>query len=241
MKQCIAIDGPAGSGKSTMARLLAEKLGYLYIDTGAMYRVLTAYFLANGVHYTDTQVLEKTLRKLLIEFIERNDTVEIKLEGNPMGEEIRSPQVDEHVSSVARIPEVRAYLRQLQRKLALSRPSVTEGRDIGTVILPDADLKIFLTASPTVRANRRFQQNKEKGLDTQYDTVLQNILERDSIDSTRKDAPLKKAKDAITVDTSSLSIDEVLGVLIDLVREERPWYGDISRKCKTGEQRNGNW
>lgn len=218
MKRCIAIDGPAGSGKSTMARLLSHRLGYLYVDTGAMYRALTAFFLEHSIDYTDTLVLATVLKDMQIEMHERNDMVEIMLSGKKVGEEIRSPQVDEHVSAVARMSMVRAYLRTLQREVAVSRPSVTEGRDIGSVILPDADLKIFLTASPRIRAMRRFQQNRAKGVKTDFDTVLCNILERDSIDSTREDAPLRKAKEAVTVDTTSVSIEEVLEALVRLVR-----------------------
>jgi len=217
MKEHIAIDGPAGAGKSTVAQRLAQTLNYLYLDTGAFYRAITLYFWENHISFEKFQDLSSILDTVKIE-ISWERKFRIFLNSREVTEDIRQPEIDALVSPVAKIKEVRSYLRDVQRRIALSRPSVTEGRDIGTVILPDADLKIFLTARPEIRAYRRFKERKDKGNNIDYKVVLKNVLERDFIDSTRDDAPLQKAKDAIEIDTSFLSIDEVVEKLYQLVK-----------------------
>ncbi|MDY0134292.1 MAG: (d)CMP kinase [Atribacterota bacterium] len=216
MKKYIAIDGPAGAGKSTVAQKLAQSLKYLYLDTGALYRAITLYFWENNIPLEDCEILTSVLSRIKLE-VSWEEKFRIFLNGREVTEDIRQPEVDALVSPVAKIKEVRNYLCVVQREIALSRPSVTEGRDIGTVILPDADLKIFLTARPEIRAYRRWKERKDKGNNVDYKVVLKNVLERDFIDSTRDDAPLKKAEDAIEVDTSFLSVDEVVEKLYKLV------------------------
>mgnify|MGYP001201088995 CR=1 FL=1 len=217
MKEHIAIDGPAGAGKSTVAQRLARRLNYLYLDTGALYRAITLYLWENHIPFENFQDLSSILAAITIE-VSWEEKFRIFLNSREVTEDIRQPEVDALVSPVAKIKEIRNYLRDVQRRIALSLPSVTEGRDIGTVILPDADLKIFLIARPEIRAYRRFRERKDKGNNIDYKVVLRNVLERDFIDSTRDDAPLQKAKDAIEIDTSFLSIDEVVEKLYQLVK-----------------------
>ncbi len=215
MKKYIAIDGPAGAGKSTVARKLAQKLGYLYLDTGALYRAVTLYALQHGIDLGDLSQIRDMLSRITIS-LETNQGLQVFLNGEEVTKTIRSPQVDRSVSKVAEIKMVRDFLRETQRKIALSRPSVVEGRDIGTVILPEADLKIFLTANPETRAHRRWLELREKGDCVDYKSVLKNILERDTIDSSRAHAPLRKANDAIVIDTSFLTIEEVINKIYAL-------------------------
>jgi len=213
MKSLIAIDGPAGAGKSTVAHLLAKKLSYLYIDTGAMYRAITYYLIKQGIDYGDSGALRQALETIDLHFQVIDGASVIFLNGKRCYEEIRQTEVNQHVSPVAKIVAVRLFLNKKQRDLAQSTSSVTEGRDIGTVVLPDADLKIFLTARPEIRAQRRWKELKEKGIDISYSEVLGNVIERDTIDSTRSEAPLRPADDALMVDTSDMSIEEVVNFL----------------------------
>ncbi|WP_369017462.1 (d)CMP kinase [Thermatribacter velox] len=216
MKKTIAIDGPAGAGKSTVASELAARLGYLYVDTGAMYRAVTLFLILRGVDIQNQKLVQKLLDEVEIELTEEG---RVFLNGKEVTREIRTPLVDQMVSPVAALKEVRRFLRTKQRNLALSRPSVTEGRDIGTVILPDADLKIFLTASPEIRARRRWLQLKERGQKIDYKLVLRNILERDYIDSNRSEAPLKMPEGALLIDSSFLSKEQVVDLIYNLVRQ----------------------
>jgi cytidylate kinase len=213
MKRLIAIDGPAGAGKSTVARLLAKKLSYLYIDTGAMYRAITYFLIKQGINYEDPKALNQALNKMDLHFQVIDGISVIFLNGKRCDEEIRQTDVNQHVSPVAKIVAVRHFLKEKQRDLAQSTFSVTEGRDIGTVVLPDADLKIFLMARPEIRAQRRWKELKEKGIDISYEKVLENVIQRDTIDSTRSEAPLRPADDAMMVDTSDMSIEEVVNFL----------------------------
>jgi cytidylate kinase len=213
MKRLIAIDGPAGAGKSTVARLLAKKLSYLYIDTGAMYRAITYFLIKQGINYEDPKALSQALNKMDLHFQVIDGISVIFLNGKRCDEEIRQTDVNQHVSPVAKIVAVRHFLKEKQRDLAQSTFSVTEGRDIGTVVLPDADLKIFLMARPEIRAQRRWKELKEKGIDISYEKVLENVIQRDTIDSTRSEAPLRPADDAMMVDTSDMSIEEVVNFL----------------------------
>lgn len=216
MKRTIAIDGPAGAGKSTVASELAAKLGYLYVDTGAMYRAVTLFLIARKIDVQNEKLVQELLDEVEIELTEEG---RVFLNGKEVTQEIRTPLVDQMVSPVAALKEVRQFLKVKQRNLALSRPSITEGRDIGTVILPDADLKIFLTASPEIRARRRWLQLKERGQEMDYKLVLRNILERDYIDSNRSEAPLRMPEGALLVDSSFMSKEQVVDLLYKLVQQ----------------------
>ena len=213
----IAIDGPAGSGKSTIARLIAKDKGLIYLDTGAMYRLVTLKALNKGIlGNNDLNYLEE-IKKLL-----DNLNIDIKengfyLDNVDVSEEIRKPIVSENVSDVAAIREVREKMVDLQRKFSESKNVILDGRDIGTVVFPNADLKIFLVADAKERAKRRYRELSEKGENVEIEETYENILKRDKIDSTRKESPLKKAKDAVEVDTTSKSIEEVKNEILRMV------------------------
>ena len=213
----IAIDGPAGSGKSTIARLIAKDKGLIYLDTGAMYRLVTLKALNKGIlGNNDLNYLEE-IKKLL-----DNLNIDIKengfyLDNVDVSEEIRKPIVSENVSDVAAIREVREKMVDLQRKFSESKNVILDGRDIGTVVFPNADLKIFLVADAKERAKRRYRELIEKGENVEIEEIYENILKRDKIDSTRKESPLKKAKDAVEVDTTSKSIEEVKNEILRMV------------------------
>ena len=213
----IAIDGPAGSGKSTIAKLVAKDMGLVYLDTGAMYRIVTLKALNKGIlGNNDLNYLEE-IKKLL-----DNLNIDIKengfyLDNVDVSEEIRKPIVSENVSDVAAIREVREKMVDLQRKFSESKNVILDGRDIGTVVFPNADLKIFLVADAKERAKRRYRELIEKGENVEIEEIYENILKRDKIDSTRKESPLKKAKDAVEVDTTSKSIEEVKNEILRMV------------------------
>lgn len=213
----IAIDGPAGSGKSTIARLIAKDKGLIYLDTGAMYRLVTLKALNKGIlGNNDLNYLEE-IKKLL-----DNLNIDIKengfyLDDVDVSEEIRKPVVSENVSDVAAIREVREKMVDLQRKFSESKNVILDGRDIGTVVFPNADLKIFLVADARERAKRRYRELIQKGENVEIEEIYENILKRDKIDSTRKESPLKKAKDAVEVDTTSKSIEEVKNEILRMV------------------------
>lgn len=219
MKKHIAIDGPAGAGKSTVAKGIAQKLGYLYLDTGALYRAVTLYLLQEGFDPA-TLHLSNVVGSVKLTLETCCQGIRVILNGQDVTALIRSPEVDGMVSRVAESKAVRDFLRTIQRDIALSKPSVVEGRDIGTVILPEADLKIFLTALPEVRAYRRWLELRGKGNFIDYKLVLKNILERDAIDSSRQHAPLKRAEDAIVIDTSLLTTEEVIHKIYALATGE---------------------
>ncbi len=208
----VTIDGPAGSGKSTVARRVARELGLPFLDTGAMYRGVTLCFLENFVEPKETEKIETLLKTLDLTF--HGD--HLYLSGRDVSEEIRFPEVSQQVSRYAALPEVRRHLVTLQRQQAREPGLVAEGRDMGTVVFPQADFKFFLIASPEERARRRHGELQEKDAVSRisYEEVLNNIVERDSLDSGRKESPLRKASDALEVDTTSLTIDEVVKCLI---------------------------
>ncbi len=212
----IAIDGPAGSGKSTIAKILAEKNNLTYLDTGAMYRMVALYFLENNVDLDNDAEVRLNLAKIKLD-IEKD---KFFVNGEDVSKEIRSPRVSNLVSFVARIKRVRERLVELQREISYGKNVILDGRDIGTVVFPNADLKVFLIASPEERAKRRLKEYEEKGIQENFESVLANIKERDMIDSTREESPLKKAEDAVEVDTSFMTIDEVTETINRLIKEK---------------------
>lgn len=215
----VAIDGPAGSGKSTSAKLIAKKLGYLYIDTGAMYRAVTYLALKNDAVKDENRIVELA-RKSEIELKFENTEVTVLLNGQDVSKEIRSAEVNEHVSDVSKISAVRKLMVEKQREMSKkSKGVVMEGRDIGTVVFPDADVKIFLTASLDTRAGRRAKEYTEKGSEVMLDEIKNNIINRDKIDSSRSDSPLIKANDAISIDTTNVTIDEQVNLILEQVKE----------------------
>ena len=213
----IAIDGPAGSGKSTISKLVAKDLDLIYLDTGAMYRLVTLKALKMGILDRNSENLDK-INELLdnLEIDIREDG--FYLDGVDVSEEIRKPIVSENVSKIAAIKEVRIKMVDLQRKFSKAKNVILDGRDIGTVVFPNAELKVFLVADARERANRRYKELTEKGENVSLDEIYQNILMRDKTDSTREEAPLKKAEDAIEVDTTSKSIDEVKEEILNLYK-----------------------
>ena len=206
-KIIIAIDGPAGSGKTSTAKIVAEKLGYIYIDTGAMYRAVTLAWLRTK-QPLNNEVLTELLKNIKIE-LEASPKGQItKLNGNDVSDEIRSVEVNKYVSPISAVEIVRTAMVDLQRKLAINKGCVMDGRDIGTTVFPNAELKIYLTASIGARAKRRLNEYMEKGIkDLSFDEIATQILERDKFDSTREISPLTKAKDAIEIDTSDLTLE----------------------------------
>ena len=211
----IAIDGPAGSGKSTIAKLIAEDLGLVYLDTGAMYRLVTLKALNDGILGNLDKII-KMLDNLSIDIKENG----FYLDDIDVSEEIRKPVVSENVSDIAAIREVREKMVDLQRKFSESKNVILDGRDIGTVVFPNADVKIFLVADAKERANRRYKELVAKGENVRIEEIYENILKRDEIDSTRKESPLKKADKAIEVDTTSKNIEEVKNEILNIVRKK---------------------
>ena len=211
----IAIDGPAGSGKSTIAKLIAEDLGLVYLDTGAMYRLVTLKALNDGILGNLDKII-KMLDNLNIDIKENG----FYLDDIDVSEEIRKPVVSENVSDIAVIREVREKMVDLQRKFSESKNVILDGRDIGTVVFPNADVKIFLVADAKERSNRRYKELVAKGENVRIEEIYENILKRDEIDSTRKESPLKKEDNAIEVDTTSKNIEEVKNEILNIVRKK---------------------
>lgn len=214
----VAVDGPSGTGKSTMCRALAKRLDAKYVDTGAMYRVATLAVLRAGVDPADTAKVIEATADLPLEVSDDPDSTEVLFAGEDVKAEIRGAEVTKHVSAVSAIPEVRVNLVELQRKLAReSGRAIVEGRDIGTVVFPDAPAKVFMTASAEVRAKRRYDQDVAAGREADFDAVLADVQRRDEADSSRATSPLKPADDAVLVDTSEMTPDEVLAALTEVV------------------------
>lgn len=214
----VAIDGPAGAGKSTISKAVAAKLGYIYIDTGALYRTVGVNALRNGVDVKDADAVISTLTddlKIELKFIDGEQRM--FLNDEDVSKEIRTPDASMAASAVSAVPAVRSYLFDLQKNLAKSNNCIMDGRDIGTVVLPDADVKIFLTASPEARAKRRHLELTEKGIDTKYEDVLADMIERDYNDSHRAIAPLKQADDAVLADTSNLDLQQSIELIISII------------------------
>lgn len=209
----IAIDGPAGSGKSTIAKLIAKDLDLVYLDTGAMYRIFTLKTLKENVEYTNLKNINELLETLDIDI----DKDKFYLDKKDVSSEIRTTEVANNVSNIAAIKEVREKMVLLQREFSKSKNVIVDGRDIGTVVFPNANVKIFLIADAKERTNRRYKELKEKNKNISWDEIYKNILTRDEIDSTRKIAPLKKAEDAIEVDTTGKSIEEVKKIILEII------------------------
>ncbi|HEW92492.1 MAG TPA: (d)CMP kinase [Thermotogaceae bacterium] len=218
MKLKIAIDGPAGTGKSTVAKKIAEILEIDYLDTGAMYRAVAKFFLDNNIDpcEIDNNTVEKIFKEINFDF--KNNS--LYMNGKILSDEIRSPEVGKIVSKVASLEAIRKKLTLIQRELAKGKSIVVEGRDIGTVVLPDAEVKIFLTASAEERARRRLKELIEKGINVSFKEVFDEIVQRDRIDSTRKVAPLRAAKDAVIIDTDGLTVEEVVEKILEIVNKK---------------------
>ncbi len=223
-KITIAIDGYSSTGKSTVAKQLAEYLGYIYVDTGAMYRAITFYVLQNKFLSTtkfDKKALLDALPTIVIAFKKENvnSKPEIFLNGTNVEVEIRTMYVSDFVSSVAAVPEVRKKLVAIQHQMGVEKGIVMDGRDIGTVVFPNAELKIFMNANAEVRANRRYEELLAKGDDVTYAAILKNVQDRDLMDSTREDSPLVKAKDAIEIDNSEINQEDQFHIILQLAKD----------------------
>ena len=217
----VAIDGPAGAGKSTIAKAAASKLGFVYIDTGAMYRAIGLFALRAGVETKNAEQVIPLLDDIKIAIRHTEEGQQIDLNGENVSEEIRKPEVSVAASNVAVIPEVRLKLVELQRMLAQKDNVIMDGRDIGTYVLPDADIKIFLTASVDARAKRRLDELEEKGIETTFAEVKQDMEYRDQNDASREFAPLKAAEDSILLDSTELTLDETTQKVLALIEGKR--------------------
>lgn len=212
----VTVDGPAGSGKSTIAKIIAKKYGFTYLDTGAMYRMIALYALENSIDLQDSKAIETMLKNTKLDIVGN----QFFLNGKDVSDEIRTPRVSAIVSPVSAIKEVRVKLVDLQREISKGKSVILDGRDIGTVVFPSGDVKIYLVASPEERAKRRLKEYELKGVEADYESVLASIKERDHIDSTRKESPLKKAEDAHEIDSSTKSIDEVVEIISKYIDEK---------------------
>ena len=216
----IAIDGPSGAGKSTLAKLIAEELGFLYVDTGAIYRTVGLYAYKNDVEPHDAPAVTALLDSIKIELEHGGDGLQhMYLNGEDVTGDIRQHAISAYASAVSAIPQVRSFLLDMQRDLARTHNVVMDGRDIGTVVLPDADIKLFLTAKAEDRARRRYEELLSRGQQAEYETVLQDQLERDKNDSTRAAAPLRQAEDAILLDTTGNTLEESFALLLNTIKE----------------------
>ena len=214
LKVLVAIDGPAGAGKSTIAKLVAKKFDLMYIDTGAMYRAITYLAQIRNIPPSNVEGLCNLINSISMYF----ENGKIIVNGEDLSAEIRDPNVSGNVSLYASIPEVRTLLVKLQKDLASEYEVVMDGRDIGTVVMPNAPFKFFLTATPEIRADRRYKELKEKNQQIEYKDILEEIIKRDYIDSNRQTSPLKKAKDAIEIDTTNYTIEEVVDEISNLIQ-----------------------
>lgn len=212
-----AVDGPSGAGKSTIAKTLANRLGYVYVDTGAMYRAIGLYVTRAGAEPSDKAAVTSLLSEISVELKYIDGVQRILLNGEDVSDEIRTPEISMAASAVSSIPEVRMFLLDIQRSIAKNNNIIMDGRDIGTVILPNADVKIYMTASAEERARRRYNELKEKGQDVSYSDILADINQRDYNDTHRETAPLKKADDAIELDTTDMSIEEVADTIESII------------------------
>ena len=214
----VAIDGPAGAGKSTIAKLVAKEKGYIYVDTGAMYRGLAIHFLDKGIQPQETEKVIEACKDAEVTIAYEDAVQHVYLNGKDISSRLRHEEVGNMASVTSAIPEVRKKLLELQQNLAKTQNVIMDGRDIGTCVLPHADVKVYLTASVEMRAKRRYQELKEKGEDCNLEEIAHDIEERDRRDMTREIAPLKQAEDAVLVDSSDMTIAEVVKTIVDLCR-----------------------
>ena len=217
----IAIDGPAGAGKSSIAKLVAKDMNFIYVDTGAMFRAMAYYFLCNGIDPQDEEAVRAGCGEINIQIEYEEGVQHIYLNNTDVSSEIRKEEVGKNASVVAKYPVIRTKLLELQRAMAAENDVIMDGRDIGTVVLPDAEAKIFLTASSHVRAERRYKELKEKGEDCDLDKIEEDIIARDKQDMSREIAPLKQAEDAVFVDTSYMTIPEVVTTIREIAESKR--------------------
>ena len=217
----VAIDGPASSGKSTISKLIAKENHFVYLDTGAMYRVVTLAVLRNNISLDDHEAIEKLVQTIEISFSMQDGKQSVFMNGEDVTDEIRSVEVTRNVSAVSALKEVRTRLVHLQQEIAENHSIIMDGRDIGTVVLPQAEIKIFLVASVEERAKRRFIENQEKGIEMSYEELVEDIRRRDHIDSTRKESPLRKAEDAIEIDTTTMTIEDVVKTVTALIQKNQ--------------------
>ena len=216
----VAVDGPSGAGKSTMAKAAAAKLGILYVDTGAIYRTIGYYIFKVGVDPKDNAAVIARLPEITVDMAYSEDGLQhMFLGGEDVTKEIRLPEMSMYASAVSAIPEVREYLLEMQRDLARKQSVIMDGRDIGTVVLPEAEVKIFLTAPVEVRAMRRWKELQERGTETDFASVLKDMQERDYNDSHRAAAPLKQAEDAVLLDNGDMDFDESLEAMLNIIKE----------------------
>lgn len=218
-KISVAIDGPAGAGKSTIARKLASKMGFIYVDTGALYRTVALSTLINKTDIADEGKVDELLGKITVDIEYVGDEQHVLLSGEDVSDKIRTPEVSDAASKTSALPKVRAFLLGLQQKLAREHDVIMDGRDIATVVLPNADVKIFLTASAEVRAKRRYDELIEKGQKVTYEDVYKDMVERDERDMNRAVAPLRPAEGARIVDTSGLSLEDAVALMEKTVTE----------------------
>lgn len=216
----VAIDGPAGAGKSTVARAAAQKLGYIYVDTGALYRAIGVYCLRNSIVTNDIEAVGAALKNITVELKFIDGVQHVFLNGDDVSTEIRLPEASMAASNVSAIPSVRAFLFDLQRDIAANNNCLMDGRDIGTVVLPNAQVKIFLTADPEERAMRRYKELIEKGSEVTYEEVLEDLKARDYNDSHREIAPLKPAEDSVIVNTTGKTLEESVDTVVKTVEEK---------------------
>lgn len=221
MSFVVAIDGPAGTGKGTVTKILAKKMGLINIDTGAMYRCVTLECIRKGVSYKDEDKIEEILENIDIKLINDNKEIKVFLNGEDVSKEIRMPIITDNISNISALKIVRDKITPIQRKMGETEDIIMEGRDIGTVVFPNADVKIYLDCSIEETARRRYKQNLSKGINESYESILASMKKRQAIDSTRKIAPLKKADDAIVVDSTKMSIDEVVDIIEEIIREKK--------------------
>lgn len=214
----VAIDGPAGAGKSTIAKLVAKEKGYIYVDTGAMYRGLAIHFLDKGIQPQETEKVIEACKDAEVTIAYEDAVQHVYLNGKDISSRLRNEEVGNMASVTSAIPEVRKKLLELQQNLAKTQNVIMDGRDIGTCVLPHADVKVYLTASVETRAKRRYQELQEKGEDCNLEEIAHDIEERDRRDMTREIAPLKQAEDAVLVDSSEMTIAEVVKTIVDLCR-----------------------
>lgn len=215
----IAIDGPAGAGKSSVAKLVAKELGYIYVDTGALYRTVGLYSIRKGIDTKDAEAVTATLKDIEVKLGFVDGAQHVFLNGEDVSDAIRTPEASMGASNVSAIPAVRTFLFDLQRDIAKNNNCLMDGRDIGTVVLPNAQIKLFLTASPEARAERRYKELIEKGEKVDFQEVLDDINKRDYQDSHREIAPLKQAEDAILVDNSGCNLEEGKELVINIIKE----------------------